>query len=62
MRVLHLILCEEMTLTCKNVSFFQLLGHNFPINYSKLLGVTKRNEALVYSFSQRYHTCLYVKN
>ena len=33
--------------TSKNSSF---LGHNVPINCSKLLGVRKRNEALVHSF------------
>ena len=37
--------------TSKNGSFFQFLGHNVPINCSKLLGVTKRNEALVHSFT-----------
>ena len=50
------------TVTSKNGSFFQFLGHNVPINCSKLLGVRKRNEALVHSFTQRYHTCLYVQN
>ena len=30
--------------------FFQFLGHNVPINCSELLGVRKRNEALVHSF------------
>ena len=39
------------TVINKNVSFFQFLGHNVPINCSKLLGVRKRNEALVYSFT-----------
>ena len=39
------------TVTSKNVSFFQFLGHNVPINCSKLLGVRKRNEALVHSFT-----------
>ena len=43
---------EEMTqLQAKNVSFFQFWGHNVPINSSKLLGVRKRNEALVHSFT-----------
>ena len=37
--------------TSKNVTFFQFLGHNVPINCSKLLGVRKRNEALVHSFT-----------
>ena len=50
------------TVTSKNVSFFQFLGHNDPINCSKFLGVRKRNEALVHSFTQRYHTCFYVQN
>ena len=35
----------------KNESFFQFLGHNVPINSSELLGVRKRNEALVHSFT-----------
>ena len=39
------------TLTSNNVSFFQFLGHNVHINSSKLLGVRKRNEALVHSFT-----------
>ena len=29
------------TIRSKNVSFFQFLGHNVPINCSKLLGVRK---------------------
>ena len=63
MQVLHLILCEEMTqLQAKTSAFFQFLGHNVPINCSKLLGVRKRNEALVHSFTYRYHTCFYVQN
>ena len=37
--------------TSKNVSFFQFLGHNVPINSSELLSVRKRNEALVHSFT-----------
>ena len=37
--------------TSKNGSFFQFLGHSVPINGSKLLGVRKRNEALVHSFT-----------
>ena len=37
-------------ITSKNVSFFQFLSHNVPINCSKLLGVRKRNEALEHSF------------
>ena len=37
--------------TSKNESFFQFLGHNVPINCSKLLGVRKRNEALEHSFT-----------
>ena len=37
--------------TSKNVSFFQFLSHNVPINSSKLLGARKRNEALVHSFT-----------
>ena len=37
--------------TSKNESFFQFWGHNVPINCSKLLGVRKRNEALVHSFT-----------
>ena len=37
--------------TSKNESFFQFLGHNVPINCSELLGVRKRNEALVHSFT-----------
>ena len=37
--------------TSKNGSFFQFLGHNVPINCSKVLGVRKRNEALVHSFT-----------
>ena len=48
--------------TSKNVSFFQFLGHNVPINSSELLGVRKSNEALVHSFTLRYYTCLYVQN
>ena len=39
------------TVTSKNVTFVQFLGHNVPINSSKLLGVRKRNEALVHSFT-----------
>ena len=35
--------------TSKNGSFFLFLGHNVPINCSKLLGVRKRNEALVHT-------------
>ena len=30
------------TVRSKNVSFFQFLGHNVPINSSKLLGVKKK--------------------
>ena len=37
--------------TSKNESFFQFLGHNVPINSSKLLSVRKRNEALAHSFT-----------
>ena len=37
--------------TSKDKSFFQFLGHNVPINSSELLGVRKRNEALVPSFT-----------
>ena len=37
--------------TSKSGSFFQFWGHNVPINCSKLLGVRKRNEALVHSFT-----------
>ena len=37
--------------TSKIVSFFQFLSHNVPINSSKLLGVRKRNDALVHSFT-----------
>ena len=37
--------------TSKNGSFFQFLGHNVHINCSKFLGVRKRNEALVHSFT-----------
>ena len=51
MEALHVILCEEMTqLQEKNVSFFQFFGHNVPINYSKLLDVSKRNKAREHSF------------
>ena len=39
------------TVRSKDVSFFQFLGHNVPINSSELLGVRKRNEALVHSFT-----------
>ena len=39
------------TVTSKNGSFFQFWGHNVPINCSKLLGIRKRNEALVHSFT-----------
>ena len=39
------------TVASKNVSFYQFLGHNVPINCSKLLGVRKRNQALEHSFS-----------
>ena len=39
------------TITTKNVSCFQFLGHNIPINCSKLLGVRKENQALEHSFS-----------
>ena len=39
------------TITSKKSVFFQFVGHNVPINYSKLLGVRKRNEALVHSFT-----------
>ena len=50
--VLHLILCEEKAQSqAKNESFFQFLSHNVPINSPELLGVTKRNEALVHSFT-----------
>ena len=41
------------TATSENISFFQFWGHNVPINHSKLLGVRKRNEALVCSFLAR---------
>ena len=37
--------------TSKNESFFQFLGHNVPINSSKLLSVRKRNKALAHSFT-----------
>ena len=39
------------TVTSKNVTFFQFWGHNVSINSSKLLGVRKRNEAFVHSFT-----------
>ena len=34
------------TITSKNVSFFQFLGHNVPINCSKLLGVRNKIKPL----------------
>ena len=34
------------TVTSKNCSFFQFLGHNVPINCSKLLGVNKEMKPL----------------
>ena len=34
------------TVTSKNGSFFQFLGHNVPINYAKLLGVKKEMKPL----------------
>ena len=37
--------------TSKYGRFFQFLGHNVPINSSELLGVRKRNEAHVHSFT-----------
>ena len=42
---------KKGTVTSKNESFFQFLGHNVPIYSSELLGVRKRNEALVHSFT-----------
>ena len=42
---------KKSSVTSKNVCFFQFLGHNVPINCSKLLGVRKRNEALVHNFT-----------
>ena len=55
-------MCRNDTDASKNVSFFQFLGHNIPINCSKLLGVRKRNEALAHSFTWRYHIYFYVLN
>ena len=37
--------------TSENSSVFQFWGHNVPINSSELLGVRKRNEAHVHSFT-----------
>ena len=33
---------KNETVTSKNVTFFQFLGHNVPINSSKLLGIEKK--------------------
>ena len=50
--LLHLILCEEKAQSqAKTRGFFEFFGHNVPINNSELLGVRKRNEALVHSFT-----------
>ena len=50
--VLHLILCEEKAQSqAKTRAFFSFWSHNVPINSSELLGVRKRNEALVHSFT-----------
>ena len=38
------------TVTSKNVSFFQFLGHNVPINCSKVLGVRKEIKPLGTAF------------
>ena len=47
-----MILCEEKAQSqAKTRAFFQFLGHNVHINCSELLGVRKRNEALVHSFT-----------
>ena len=35
----------QLHCTSKNVSFFQFLGHNVPINCSKLLGVKKKESS-----------------
>ena len=49
------------TVTSKNESFVQFLGHNVPINSSELLGVRKRNEALVHSFTEVSYMFLFAK-
>ena len=55
MQVLHFILCEEMTqLQAKTWAFFQFLGHNVPINCSKLLGVKQEMKPLRTHCAQLY--------
>ena len=51
MRRNDIVTSKNDIVTSKNGSFFQFFGHNVPINCSKLLGVRKRNEALVHSFT-----------
>ena len=56
-----MILHKEITqLRWKNVCIFQFLGHNVPINCSKLLGVRKEMKPLSTAFFRCViHVCMY---